>query len=127
MVAPKMSNIFSTYPNSYGMIQKGNLSNIQLKMLILFRLEKKSGLNDEEKAKLAERKAQLSQMCTKISEMERELPVRDNGLYLSIILGSNLNISLLNPDERYRYKQEYESFKLSVTCVVSSQNLFKIN
>lgn len=39
-------------------------------------------------------------------------------IYLSIILGSNLNISLLNPDDRYRYKQEYEKFKMTVTYVV---------
>ena len=83
-------------------------------------LAAKDGEMDEEmKQRLAEKKKQLNQICTKIAEMDRELPVRDNGLYLSIILGSNLNISLLNPDERYRYKQEYESFKLSVTVVAS--------
>jgi hypothetical protein len=38
--------------------------------------------------------------------------------YLSIILGSNLNVSLLNPDDRYRYKEEYEHFKMTVTYVL---------
>lgn len=69
----------------------------------------------------------------KLSEMERELPAGSNGsvsalrrkssrlysrLYLSIILGSNLNVSLLTPDERYRYKEEYERFKVTVTYVM---------
>ncbi|VDN55045.1 unnamed protein product [Dracunculus medinensis] len=35
--------------------------------------------------------------------------------YLSLILGSNLNLSLLNRDNRYRYKQEYEKFKVTVS------------
>lgn len=49
-------------------------------------------------------------------EMEESLPHK-NGIYLSIILGQ-VNISLLDKADKYRYKQEYEKFKLTVTYVV---------
>lgn len=60
----------------------------------------------------------MIEIRTKLGEMQRELPAENNGLYLKIILGSNLNISLLNPDDRYRYKEEYESFKMTVTYFI---------
>ena len=75
-------------------------------------------MSTEERAKLGEMRSQMCDVSAKMEEMERELPASNNGLYLSIILGSNLNVSLLNPDERYRYKQEYESFKMNVTYVI---------
>lgn len=72
--------------------------------------------NDKDDKQLKELKKKLYNIKLKLIEMERELPAESN-TYLSIILGSNLNISLLNPDDRYRYKQEYESFKLTVTYI----------
>ncbi|VDK83455.1 unnamed protein product [Litomosoides sigmodontis] len=67
----------------------------------------------------------LKKMKEGITELERrsrdmlgELPVQGNGLYLSIILGSNLNVSLMNKNDRYRYKQEYEKFKVTVNCTL---------
>nr|CAD2137820.1 unnamed protein product [Meloidogyne enterolobii] len=83
-----------------------------------FKSLQESNLNEEEKNILTEKKASIDQYTSKLAEMQRELPIRENGLYLSTILGSNLNISLLNSDERYKYKKEYESFKLSVTFVI---------
>ncbi|CAG9536157.1 unnamed protein product [Cercopithifilaria johnstoni] len=50
----------------------------------------------------------------RLQDMMNELPVKDIGLYLSIILGSNLNVSLMNKSDRYRYKKEYEKFKVIV-------------
>ncbi|KAI6188216.1 hypothetical protein M3Y98_00330300 [Aphelenchoides besseyi] len=38
--------------------------------------------------------------------------------YLTVILGGNLNVSLLNPDDRYKYKEDYERFKATVTYVI---------
>ncbi|VDN02727.1 unnamed protein product [Thelazia callipaeda] len=55
---------------------------------------------------------------TRLRGMKGELPVQDNGLYLSVILGSNLNVSLMNENDRYRYKQEYEKFKVTVNCAL---------
>lgn len=50
--------------------------------------------------------------------MQADLPVQSNGFYLNLILGSNLNLSLPNNDQRYKYKQEYEDFKWKVTIAV---------
>uniref|UniRef100_A0A1I7XB85 YhcG_C domain-containing protein n=1 Tax=Heterorhabditis bacteriophora TaxID=37862 RepID=A0A1I7XB85_HETBA len=47
----------------------------------------------------------MSDARIKLKEMEAELPVQDNGFYLSLILGKNLNLSLMSKHDRYRYKQ----------------------
>jgi len=39
-------------------------------------------------------------------------------LYLSIILGENVNVKFANPDERYKYKRDYETFKTHTTYVI---------
>lgn len=49
------------------------------------------------------RKAQLY-------EIEQSLPQK-NSLYLQIILG-NVNVSILNRNDKVRYKDDYEKFKL---------------
>ncbi|PSN46690.1 Transmembrane protein 120 [Blattella germanica] len=67
---------------------------------------------------LLRRKAQLH-------EMEQSLP-KQNGLYLKIILG-NVNVSILNKNDKFRYKDEYEKFKLVLSVigfVMSVVNLF---
>jgi hypothetical protein len=69
-------------------------------------------------AKIFEMGMKLEESAIKLAEMERDLPASSNGLYLSIILGSNLSVSLLNPDDRYKYKEEYEWFKRTVTFVI---------
>lgn len=63
-------------------------------------------------------KREIVDVKQKLGEMKGELPIPENGLYLSTILGSNLNLSLLNKNDRYRYKEEYEKFKVSVTYAV---------
>ncbi|KAI1721391.1 TMPIT-like protein [Ditylenchus destructor] len=82
------------------------------------RLELKKDKTPQEAETLAKIKSRIPEIWLKLNDYERELPATSNGLYLSTILGSNLNISLLNPDDRYRYKEEYESFKLTVTYVI---------
>ncbi|XP_035212930.1 ion channel TACAN-like isoform X1 [Stegodyphus dumicola] len=42
---------------------------------------------------------------------------KESGLYLKIVLG-NVNVTLLNEEEKYKYKDEYERFKLVVTIIV---------
>ena len=44
--------------------------------------------------------------------MEDYLP-RESGQYLKIILGS-VNVSILDKEAKYQYKEQYEQFKLSV-------------
>ncbi|TTK47659.1 Adhesion G-protein coupled receptor G2 [Bagarius yarrelli] len=65
-------------------------------------------------------------------EMEAFLPQK-NGLYLSLVLG-NVNVTLLNKQAKFSYKDEYEKFKLyltiilllfSFTCRFVFQNLFQ--
>ncbi|XP_048733010.1 ion channel TACAN-like [Ostrea edulis] len=46
-------------------------------------------------------------------EMEEFLPHK-NGIYLSIILGS-VSVSLLNKEDKYAYKHNYETFKATVS------------
>ncbi|TKR57855.1 hypothetical protein L596_030500 [Steinernema carpocapsae] len=78
----------------------------------------KTPKSEEELTRMEKMKEQLTEVQLKLGEMQNELPVENNGLYLSVILGSNLNVSLLNKNERYRYKQEYEKFKVRVTYVL---------
>ena len=47
--------------------------------------------------------------------MEDYLP-RNSGRYLKIILG-NVNVSILDKDAKYQYKEEYEQFKLSIMLI----------
>lgn len=77
-----------------------------------------SGSDTLEKEKVDEVRKWLADSRSRLKEMQSELPVQDNGFYLSLILGSNLNLSLLTSDQRYKYKQEYESFKWKVTLTV---------
>ncbi|KAJ8679922.1 hypothetical protein QAD02_015709 [Eretmocerus hayati] len=60
-----------------------------------------------------------------IHEMEQTLP-KPNGTYLSIILGS-VNVSILNKNDKFKYKDEYEKFKLVLSVIgfiLSVINLF---
>ncbi|KAL4224085.1 hypothetical protein ACF0H5_017540 [Mactra antiquata] len=49
-------------------------------------------------------------------DFEDHLPHK-NGLYLNVILGQ-VNISLLNKEDKYLYKQDYERFKLTLSYIV---------
>ncbi|KAK8378876.1 hypothetical protein O3P69_009542 [Scylla paramamosain] len=66
---------------------------------------------------LIRRKAQLY-------DMENSIP-KPNGLYLKIILG-NINVSILNKEEKYRYKDEYEKFKLVINLVAIAISTFNL-
>ncbi|VIO92046.1 conserved hypothetical protein,hypothetical protein [Brugia malayi] len=66
----------------------------------------------------------IAELERRSQDMKGELPVQSNGLYLSIILGSNLNVSLMNKNDRYRYKKEYEKFKVTVNCALLSLLFF---
>ncbi|KAI4495623.1 hypothetical protein M0802_008458 [Mischocyttarus mexicanus] len=60
-----------------------------------------------------------------LHEMEQTLP-KPNGVYLQIILGS-VNVSILNKNDKFKYKDEYEKFKLVLSVigfVLSVLNLF---
>ncbi|XP_073972379.1 transmembrane protein 120 homolog [Rhodnius prolixus] len=50
-----------------------------------------------------------------LAEMEHSLP-KTNGMYLKIILG-NVNVSILNKEDKFKYKDEYEKFKLILSVI----------
>ncbi|KAK1133792.1 hypothetical protein K0M31_011581 [Melipona bicolor] len=50
-----------------------------------------------------------------LHEMEQILP-KPNGTYLQIILG-NVNVSILNKNDKFKYKDEYEKFKLVLSVI----------
>ncbi|XP_068222754.1 transmembrane protein 120 homolog [Palaemon carinicauda] len=66
---------------------------------------------------LIRRKAQLY-------DMENNIP-KPSGLYLKIILG-NINVSILNKEDKYRYKDEYEKFKLVINLVAFAISTFNL-
>lgn len=69
--------------------------------------EDKESVADLER-KIIKRKAQLH-------ELEQALP-RQSGFYLRIILG-DVNVSILNRQDKVRYKDEYEKFKLILNVI----------
>ncbi|KAK3868667.1 hypothetical protein Pcinc_025967 [Petrolisthes cinctipes] len=73
--------------------------------------------NDLLQTDLIRRKAQLY-------DMENSIP-KPNGTYLKIILG-NINVSILNKEEKYRYKDEYEKFKLVINLVAFAISTFNL-
>uniref|UniRef100_A0A9J2PKW4 Uncharacterized protein n=1 Tax=Ascaris lumbricoides TaxID=6252 RepID=A0A9J2PKW4_ASCLU len=42
----------------------------------------------------------------------------NNGLYLSTILGNNINLTLGSSRERFMFKKDYEKFKLRITSIL---------
>ncbi|XP_066595902.1 transmembrane protein 120 homolog [Prorops nasuta] len=50
-----------------------------------------------------------------LHDVEQTLP-RPNGTYLKIILG-NINVSILNKNDKFKYKDEYEKFKLILSVI----------
>lgn len=58
----------------------------------------------------------IKERSSAFSEMEAFLP-KKNGLYLSLVLG-NVNVTLLNKQAKFAYKDEYEKFKLVLTVIL---------
>ncbi|KAK6018843.1 hypothetical protein OSTOST_15541 [Ostertagia ostertagi] len=60
----------------------------------------------------------MTDILARLESMESELPVQKNGFYLSLILGKDLNLSLLTKNDKYKYKTDYELFKWKVTLAI---------
>lgn len=58
---------------------------------------------------------EINRRLHSLTEMEHSLP-KPNGTYLKIILG-NVNVSILNKNDKFRYKDEYEKFKLVLSVI----------
>uniref|UniRef100_A0A8D9B3M7 Transmembrane protein 120 homolog n=1 Tax=Cacopsylla melanoneura TaxID=428564 RepID=A0A8D9B3M7_9HEMI len=60
-------------------------------------------------------KSNLWKRRENLADIEQTLP-KENGRYLKIILG-NVNVSILNKNDKFRYKDEYEKFKLVLSII----------
>ncbi|CAG9835491.1 unnamed protein product [Diabrotica balteata] len=69
----------------------------------------------EDVAKIAELKSNIMKRKAQLYDIEQTLP-KPNGTYLKIILG-NVNVSILDRDEKFKYKDEYEKFKLILSII----------
>ncbi|KAK5639851.1 hypothetical protein RI129_010662 [Pyrocoelia pectoralis] len=81
----------------------------------LKKLKKQQGSNDEDKTKIEELETNILKRTAQCFDIEQTLP-KQNGIYLKIILG-NVNVSILNKEEKFKYKDEYEKFKLVLSII----------
>uniref|UniRef100_A0A3B4U4E1 Transmembrane protein 120Aa n=1 Tax=Seriola dumerili TaxID=41447 RepID=A0A3B4U4E1_SERDU len=65
---------------------------------------------------IAEIEDSIRDRANAFTEMEAFLP-KKNGLYLTLVLG-NVNVTLLNKQSKFAYKDEYEKFKLVLTVIL---------
>ncbi len=72
-------------------------------------------------------KAKVEENLQYLSQISDTFPAQ-NGLYLKVIIG-NVNVSILNKEEKFKYKEEYETFKFRITLIsmLSSFCLLFIN
>uniref|UniRef100_A0A1A8MAQ7 Transmembrane protein 120A n=1 Tax=Nothobranchius pienaari TaxID=704102 RepID=A0A1A8MAQ7_9TELE len=75
-----------------------------------------SKLSPKEKDSVAEIEESIKDKTNAFFEMEAFLP-KKNGLYLNLVLG-NINVTLLNKQAKFAYKDEYEKFKLVLTVIL---------
>ncbi|XP_075220729.1 transmembrane protein 120 homolog [Lycorma delicatula] len=88
-------------------------------------LKKLKNSSEEDKQKAKKLTNEINRRLHNLTEMEHSLP-KPNGTYLKIILG-NVNVSILNKNDKFRYKDEYEKFKLVLSVIgfiLSVINLF---
>ncbi|XP_018798693.1 PREDICTED: transmembrane protein 120 homolog [Bactrocera latifrons] len=75
----------------------------------------KTAQTPEEKSKVEELNKNTLKRKAQIHEIEQSLPT-NSGLYLKIILG-DVNVSILNRNDKVRYKDDYEKFKLILNVI----------
>uniref|UniRef100_A0A6M2DFN2 Protein with signal anchor n=1 Tax=Xenopsylla cheopis TaxID=163159 RepID=A0A6M2DFN2_XENCH len=79
------------------------------------KLSKDKEIFESNKETLTNMEKDMMKRKAQLYEVEQTLP-KKNSLYLRIILG-NVNVSILNKIEKYRYKDEYEKFKLVLSII----------
>lgn len=83
--------------------------------LIRTTLKKIKPKDEVEKEKFELLQKDIRRRHAQLNEMEESLP-KKNGTYLKIILGS-VNVSFLTKQERFKFKDEYEKFKLALSAI----------
>lgn len=81
--------------------------------------------SNEEKEKLSELKKVITIREAELHNILSTLP-KKNGWYLNIVLG-NVGVNFIDGDEKYKYKEEYERFKLVVTIVTLIVSVLNIS
>jgi len=71
--------------------------------------------NKEEQGEVEDLQKDLLRRTAQLSQMQEVLP-RQSGRYLRVLLG-NVNCSILDKNEKYKYKEDYEQFKLIVNLI----------
>ncbi|XP_022919447.1 transmembrane protein 120 homolog [Onthophagus taurus] len=71
--------------------------------------------NDHDKGQVEELENKILKRTAHLEEIEQTLP-KKNGVYLRIILG-NVNVSILNKEAKFKYKDDYEKFKLVLSII----------
>ena len=72
-------------------------------------------LEEDKKEKLANIKTKVKDNLEYMRHISDTFP-RSNTNYLKVIIG-NVNVSILNKEEKWKYKEEYEKFKYNVTVI----------
>lgn len=85
---------------------------------------KHAKLTPEDKDKLAYLNKNMLKRKAQLHEIEQSLPQK-NSLYLNIILG-DVNVSILNRNDKVRYKDDYEKFKLILNMIGLSLSFLNI-
>ncbi|XP_034024826.1 transmembrane protein 120A-like [Thalassophryne amazonica] len=74
------------------------------------------GLSEQDAKTLEKIKEEIKIRTNIFAEMEAFLP-KNNGLYLSLVLG-NVNVTLLSKQSKFSYKDDYEEFKLCLAMIL---------
>jgi len=69
----------------------------------------------EETEELADLEKDVLRRQSQLTQMAETLP-KQSGRYLRVIMG-NVDVSILDKNEKYKYKEQYESFKLIVNLI----------
>ncbi|EEB14726.1 conserved hypothetical protein [Pediculus humanus corporis] len=76
----------------------------------------KKEMKNESDPTLDDLSKKVDRRLLQLRDIEQTLPRASNGTYLKIILG-NVNVSILNKNDKFRYKDEYEKFKLVLSII----------
>jgi len=80
--------------------------------------------DEQDQAKFDLLNKDLMRRCAQLTEMEEYLP-KKSGRYLKVILGS-VNVSFLNKHDRFKYKDEYEKFKLALSTIAMIMSVINL-
>lgn len=72
--------------------------------------------NEEEQQLKNDLIERMSNRSAQVREIEDNLP-KSNGLYLRIVMGG-INASFLDSEQKFKYKEQYERFKLVVNMII---------